>query len=195
VPVNTESPLGERHWPLVLDLVKRHDVKPQLWVMLSDALVSSLPAEARIEKATEILAPAARSADERGCRIGLYNHGGWFGEPDNQVAIIEAMRKRGIDNVGMVYNFHHGHEHMASFPELAKRMAPYLITVNVNGMRSGGPKIVSFGGGDKNGAAERNMLKSLINAGYSGPIGILGHREQRDVEECLREGLQGIKQQ
>jgi hypothetical protein len=79
------------------------------------------------------------------------------------------------------------------FPELAKQMAPYLISVNINGMRAGGPKIVSFGEGDENGRAERNMLKSLVAAGYSGPIGILGHREERDVEECLREGLQGIK--
>jgi sugar phosphate isomerase/epimerase len=193
MPVNTELPLNERHWPLVLDLVKRHEVKPQLWVMLGDALISSLPMEARTDKAAEILASAARAAAERGCDIGLYNHGGWFGEPENQIAIIEAMRKQGIDNVGIVYNFHHGHEHVKKFPELAKQMAPYLISVNINGMRAGGPKIVSFGEGDENGRAERNMLKSLVAAGYSGPIGILGHREERDVEECLREGLQGIK--
>jgi hypothetical protein len=194
MPVNTELPLNERHWPIVLDLVKRHEVQPQLWVMLSDELVSSLAAETRTDKGAEILTTAARAADERGCRIGLYNHGGWFGEPENQIAIIEAMRKQGIDNVGIVYNFHHGHEHMGKFPDLAKKMSPYLISVNVNGMRAGGPKILSFGDGDENGAAERNMLKSLVAAGYSGPIGILGHREERDVEECLREGLQGIKQ-
>jgi hypothetical protein len=92
----------------------------------------------------------------------------------------------------MVYNFHHGHEHIARFPELAKRMAPYLMTVNVNGMRAAGPKIVSFGEGDDRGNAERQMLKSLVAAGYAGPIGILGHREERDAEDCLREGLEGI---
>lgn len=195
MPVNTASPLDERHWPLVLDLAKRHNVKPELWVMLSDALVNEVPAETRAARAAEILAPAARAADRLGCRIGLYNHGGWFGEPDNQIAIIQAMQKLGIKNVGIVYNFHHGHEHTANFPALAKRMAPHLMTVNVNGMRAGGPKIVSFGEGDDNGGAERQMLKSLVAAGYSGPIGILGHREERDVEECLREGLEGISRQ
>ena len=80
---------------------------------------------------------AARAADERGCKVGLYNHGGWFGEPENQAAIIEAMQKSGIKNVGIVYNFHHGHEHMPRFPALAKQMAPHLLTVNVNGMRAG----------------------------------------------------------
>ncbi|MBA4106988.1 MAG: hypothetical protein C0485_14665 [Pirellula sp.] len=192
-PVNTATPLEEPHWPLILDLAKRHDVRPELWVMLNDALVTSLPEEERAVRAAEILAPAARAAAEQGCKIGLYNHGGWFGEPDRQIAIISALKALGVDNVGIVYNFHHGHEHMADFPALAKRMAPYLMTVNVNGMRAGGPKILSFGEGDDGGAAERRMLEALTAAGYSGPIGILGHREERDVEECLREGLDGMK--
>lgn len=192
MPVNTAAPLEERHWTMVLELVRRHNVKPELWVMLNDAIVNSLPAEARAAKAAGIIAPAARAADERSCRVGLYNHGGWFGEPDHQIAIIETLKKLGINNVGIVYNFHHGHEHMANFPALAKRMAPYLMTVNVNGMRAAGPKIVSFGQGDDHGNAERQMLKTLVAVGYSGPIGILGHREQRDVEDCLREGLEGI---
>jgi hypothetical protein len=195
MPVNTASPLDEPHWPLVLDLVKRHRVRPELWVMLNNALLDALPAETKASRAAEILAPAARTADEQGCRIGLYNHGGWFGEPDHQVAIIEALKKSGITNVGIVYNFHHGHEHMANFPALAKRMAPYLMTVNVNGMRAAGPKIVSFGQGDGDGNAERQMVNAMVEAGYSGPIGILGHREERDVEECLREGLEGISRQ
>ena len=66
------------------------------------------------------------------------------------------------------------------------------MTVNVNGRRAGGPRIVSVGGGDAGGAAERQMLEGVAAAGYSGTIGILGHREERDVEECLREGLDGI---
>ena len=62
------------------------------------------------------------------------------------------------------------------WPALARRMAPHLMTVNVNGMRAGGPKIISFGQGDDGGGAERRMLRALVAAGYSGPIGILGHR-------------------
>jgi len=191
-PVNTATPLEEPHWPKILDLAKRHDVQPELWVMLNDALITPLPEAERAARAAEILAPAARAAAEQGCKIGLYNHGGWFGEPDHQIAIIAALKALEVDNVGIVYNFHHGHEHMAGFAALAQRMAPYLMTVNVNGMRAGGPKIVSFGEGDDGGAAERRMVEALAAAGYSGPIGILGHREERDVEECLQEGIEGV---
>ena len=79
---------------------------------------------------------------------------------------------------------------MADFAARAHRMAPYLLTVNVIGMRAGGPKILSFGDGDE----EAAMVNALIAAGYTGPIGILGHREERDAEECLRESLDGIEQ-
>jgi hypothetical protein len=192
-PVNTATPLAEPHWPLVLDLARRHNVQPELWVMLNDALVTSLPEPERAARAAEILAPAARAAAAQGCKIGLYNHGGWFGEPDRQIAIIAALRALGVANVGIVYNFHHGHEHVHDFPALAQRMAPYLMTVNVNGMRAGGPKIASLGQGDQCGATERQMLESLAAAGYAGPIGILGHREERDAEECLQESLVGAE--
>ncbi len=188
-PANTDSPMAEAHWPLILDLVRRHDVRPELWTMLNNALVDSLPEDTRPQRAAEILAPVARAAAERGCKLGLYNHGGWFGEPDHQIAIIEALRDSNVDNVGIVYNFHHGHEHMADFAARARRMAPYLLTVNVNGMRAVGPKILSLGEGDN----EAAMVYALIDAGYSGPIGILGHREERDAEECLRENLDWIE--
>jgi sugar phosphate isomerase/epimerase len=191
-PVNTPAPLDEPHWQTILDLVERRQVQPELWVMLNDGLVASLPADERTARAATILAPAARAAGKLGCRIGLYNHGGWFGEPDNQIQIIHALREQDIHNVGIVYNFHHGHPHMATFADLAKQMAPYLMTVNVNGMRVDGPKIVSFGQGDDAGAAERRMVAALVDAGYDGPLGILGHREDRDAEECLREGLEGL---
>ena len=191
--MSTATPLAEPHWPLILDLAKRHDVQPELWVMLDNGLLDALPAEERPAQAAKILTPAARAAAEQGCQLGLYNHGGWFGEPDNQIAIIEELRREGVDNVGIVYNFHHGHDHVADFAALAQRMTPYLLTVNVNGMRTGGPKIVSWGGGDDDGATERRMLDALINAGYAGPIGLLGHREERNVEECLREGIAGAE--
>lgn len=189
MPVNTEKALDEPHWPLVLDLVKRHNLRPELWTMLNNALVDSLPEEERAQRAAEILAPAAKAAAERGCKLGLYNHGGWFGEPDHQIAIIEALHKMNVDNVGIVYNFHHGHEHIADFAALTHRMEPYLLTVNVNGMRVGGPKILSLGDGDQ----EMDMLNTLVDAGYMGPIGILGHRENRDAEECLQESLNWIE--
>lgn len=190
MPVDTETPLGEAHWPVVLELVRRHNVRPQLWVMLNNGLVDGLPKERRVQRAADILAPVARAAAERNCRIGCYNHGGWWGWPENQIRVVQALRARGIDNVGLVYNFHHGHEHVADFPRLAREMQPYLLTVDINGMRDGGPQILPVGQGEH----EAAMLQALIAAGYQGPIGILHHRDGLDAEQGLEENLHGIDQ-
>jgi sugar phosphate isomerase/epimerase len=190
MPVNTGQPLSEKHWPIVLDLVRRHRVTPELWVMLNNALIERLPDGERARRAAEILAPVARAAAERGCRIGFYNHGGWWGEPDNQIAVLRILAGLKIDNVGLVYNFHHGHSHVANFAQLARRMTPHLLTVNINGMRDGGPHILPVGQGEH----EAAMLRELLAAGYRGPVGILHHRDGYDAELGLNENLLGIKQ-
>ena len=41
------------------------------------------------------LRPLAEEAGKIGCSLALYNHGGWFGEPENQIAIIERLKGTG----------------------------------------------------------------------------------------------------
>jgi hypothetical protein len=188
MPVDTATPLEEFHWPIVLKLVERHRVTPEFWVMLNNALVERLPDAERVQRAVEILEPVARAAAQRNCRLGFYNHGGWWGEPDNQIRVLNILRSKGIDNVGLVYNFHHGQAHVAKFPELARRMRPYLLTVNINGMRERGPQILPVGEGDH----ETAMLRALVTAGYRGPIGVLHHRDGVDAELGLKDNLHGI---
>ena len=74
--------------------------------------------ERRVEAAAAKLRPLAEEAGKIGCSLALYNHGGWFGEPENQIAIIERLKTQGVTNVGMVYNLHHGHDHLDRFAEL-----------------------------------------------------------------------------
>ena len=38
------------------------------------------------------------------------------------------------------------------------------------------------------------MLKEILEVGYEGPIGILGHVASRDVEIVLKENLQGLRE-
>ncbi len=87
--------------------------------------------------------------------------------------------------MGIVYNFHHGHEHVADFPKSLAEMLPYLICLNLNGMAE--PASVD---GNKNkilpigtGKHEREMIREIVKQGYTGPIGILDHRNELDSEE------------
>ena len=42
------------------------------------------------------------------------------------------------------------------------------------------------------GRNEAPMMKTILDSGYQGPIGILGHVTNRDVEEVLKENLAGF---
>src|SRR5947209_366279 len=101
----------------LLGVIKKHEIKTQLWSTMGEP--AGADKAAKVESAAKALKPIVEEAAKLGCTVALYNHGGWFGEPENQVAIIEALK---LKNVGIVYNQHHGHDHFDKFPELLKLM-------------------------------------------------------------------------
>ena len=171
----------------VLDILGETGTRTELWVGIPGHLFEGLPDSLQLAKAVSIVSEVRREAAAIGCTIALYNHGGWFGEPENQVRIIEAT---GEDDIRIVYNFHHGHHQVGRFEELLDLMLPYLSTVNINGMKAGGPKIITLGGGE----LEAGMLRALKASGYSGPVGILGHTEGEDIRVVLERNLEGLKE-
>ncbi len=178
---------------LILDVLKKHGVKTQLWALLDLGAdkVSGDEQKRRVESAASKLKPLADEAAKIGCTVALYNHGGWFGEPENQIEIIETLKAKGVSNVGIVYNLHHGHDHLDRFPALLPKIKPYLMCLNLNGMDPGGDRI-----GRKilplaQGARDLELLMIIRDSGYRGPIGILGHTMD-DAEERLRDNLDGL---
>lgn len=171
----------------ILDLIGKKQIHPQLWVLIGDP--ANPDQEGKVKAAAEQIRPIAEAAKKARCKLGLYNHGGWFGEPDNQMAILKEL---GMPEVGMVYNFHHGHSHIANFGELFERMKPHLIALNINGMVADGPetdrKIIPVGSGDQ----EKRMIEIVTASGWVGPVGILCHLDQ-DAELVLRGNLAGIE--
>jgi sugar phosphate isomerase/epimerase len=177
---------------MTLELFKRHQVKPQLWITGGgEAVKDDAEQKARVEAEAGRIAPIARAAAEVGCTVALYNHGGWFGEPENQIAIIERLKQDGIKNVGIVYNQHHGHHQIDRFPALLKTMQPYLVALNLNGMdRDGdkvGKKILPLGQGE----FDVKLLKVIRESGWRGPVGILNHTDE-DAEARLLDNLDGL---
>ncbi len=178
---------------LILDVLKRHGVKAELWVLLDQGAgrAEGAEQEKRVEASVSSLRPLAEEAAKVGCSLALYNHGGWFGEPENQVAIIDRLKAQGISNVGMVYNLHHGHEHTARLAEVLKLAMPHLRAVNLNGMdpgpNPGSRKILPLG----QGALDLGLMKTIVESGYKGRIGILGHTND-DAEARLLDNLDGL---
>ena len=170
----------------VFDAIAAARLPVEFWVGFHDNVLAGLDDGARVEKACAVIGSLRDEARAVGGTVALYNHGGWFGEPENQLRILDAL---GDTSVGMVYNFHHGHDQLARFSEFLPRIVPHLRAVNVNGMRPEGPKILPVG----TGTHEREMLRVLVASGYRGPVGILGHVEDVDVEPILRANLDGLR--
>jgi len=174
--------------PDMVELVKKHHIHPQFWMMMPNPESGSQ--QEKVAAAAKELLPRVNETRRLGCQLGLYNHGGWAGEPQNLAAVCRWLREHAAaKHVGIVYNFHHAHDHIDDFAESLAVVKPYLLCLNLNGMnRDAKPKILPIGQGE----FEKRMIEIAGEAGYEGPIGILDHREAIDAETSLRENLQGL---
>ncbi|WP_197441391.1 sugar phosphate isomerase/epimerase family protein [Thalassoglobus neptunius] len=174
-------------------LASEKNIAPQFWIT-NPSPNGETQAE-RVAAATQQLLPLVRKAEAIGGRLGLYNHGGWGGEPENLVAVCKSLRaETQNDSVGIVYNFHHGHEHIDDFADALNAMLPYLFCLNLNGMADSEDvnglenKILPIGSGKH----ERKMIQAILESGYDGPIGVLDHRSELDARESLQQNLDGL---
>jgi sugar phosphate isomerase/epimerase len=178
--------------PQIVDAIKRYGIHPQFWVCGSRAITVTNDAE-RIEAEAARIRPIAEDAAAIGCKVGLYNHREpWFEEQDHQIAIIERLRREGLTNVGIVFNFHHWRGSLAEFPALFKRIQPHLLAVNLNGMRADTAQYppVRFIGSD---ASELEMIRVVETSGWRGPIGVIHERPTVDAAEGIKGNLKGLE--
>ena len=187
-------------------LIVKHGIQPQIWVMLRspktspetkspDADQGTPVDDGRVARAAESILPLVQKTRRLGLKLGIYNHGNWSGEPENMVAVCKHLREHHEGgHVGIVYNFHHGHEHIDNFAASLTLMKPYLHCLNLNGMA--GPETVQ-GKTNKililgSGVYETKMIQEVIRQNYDGPIGILDHRQEVDAKESLEQNLAGL---
>lgn len=177
-------------------LIQKHGIRPQIWKTCPSPEKGTQ--EEMVQASAQALLPLVVRTRQLGLKLGLYNHGGWGGEPENLAAVCRHLRQHHkAGHVGIVYNFHHGHEHIQNFAASMKHMRPYLICLNLNGMaepkklaQNPALKILPIGSGEQ----ELSMMRILKGSGYEGPIGILDHRSDLDAEESLKQNLEGMKQ-
>lgn len=171
-------------------LFEQYKLHPQLWIMMKGTGDTQ---EAQVKSAAEGLLPFLAKAKKIGSQVGIYNHGGWGGEPENMVAVCDYLKKNhGTDNIGIIYNLHHGHSHLDRLPKAIEAMKPHLLCLNLNGMDIAGDtkgrKILPLGVGTQ----DVKVLRQIRASGYSGPIGILNHTNE-DAEGRLLDNLDGLK--
>lgn len=182
------NPEQDQGLQAVLDVLKRKKVKTQIWLMIGGIKgMEQMSQEEKIKAVARPVQYVVERAAALGCTVGLYNHGGWFGEPENQLAVIDYLKK---PNLGMVYNFHHAEEHIERFPQFFPKILPHLLALNLAGLRKGNPvKVVPIGDGD----AEQGMMEVVKKSGYKGPIGIINEDTAPDAEVGLMLNMNGLQ--
>ena len=183
------DPANDKDLKIILDLFKRNNTKTQLWTMFRGWSPSfdSLSQTEKIKTAAESVGYVAKRLDELGCSLGLYNHGGWLGEPENQLAVIEYLK---LKNIGIVYNFSHSEAQIQRFPEFYPKILPHLYAINLTGLKGGYPaEVVPIGDGN----IEENMMRIIQASSYRGPIGIINEDFADDPADGLKLNMNGLK--
>jgi sugar phosphate isomerase/epimerase len=120
------------------------------------------------------------------CSLALYGNGGWTGDPENQLRLVQQAKLRGV---GIVYNFEHAHDHLDRFHAVYPKLVPYLRATNLSGIRKDGPELLAIGQGD----LELSMLRTVRDSGFRGPIGIINTDRKGDAEAGLKLNIEGLK--
>lgn len=170
----------------IFEMLGSSGTQTEIWVGMPEDAFEELSQEESLALAGSSLRGILAEAEKIGCSLALYNHGGWYGEPANLVRIVEKL---GSEKLRIVYNFHHGHQQVDRFSEYLDLMLPYLSTINLNGMRVEGPKIIPLGNGDR----EEEMMRIIQASGFSGSIGIIGHTDGEDIGPVLEGNLLGLE--
>ena len=117
----------------IFDFLERNKVKTQLWLLVTEwDGFKALHERERLDAVSQRVAYIADRAAAIDCQVGLYNHRGWFGEPENQLAIIDHLNR---PNIGIVYNFHHAVQHHSRFAEFFPKILPHLYALNLAGIK------------------------------------------------------------
>ena len=142
--------------------------------------------------ALQMLRPAVDAALKSGIRISLYPHVGCWAERAEDV--FRVASKLDAENVGCTFNLYHWlkAEGPADLEKKAKAVLPRLDCVTINGAPKNAIEvsveegILPLGEGDYDVKA---FVKTFVDLGFKGPIGLQGYGIGGDVEAKLSKSL------
>lgn len=147
------------------------------------------------ERAVAVIREIADKALEKGVRVALYPHTGfWVERVEDAVRVVKKVDRA---NVGVTFNLCHWlkvdeEKNMESLIRLAM---PYLFVVTINGADSGGNDwkglIQTL---DKGTFDVGKFLKTLADNGYTGPIGFQGYGIPGDAHDNLKRTMAAWRQ-
>ena len=164
----------------------------KLWEKLEDEEMPKTEAEQQHRVAQEAIRirAFAKLAARYGCTVALYNElGRWYGNEENELAIVKYLNRQGVTNVGLVYNFSHptngrDYDDTKHFPQLWRKIQPHVVAVNITAVGGDGLDL-------SQGESELEMMRTIQESGWKGPIGVEVHH-RGDAAVILQNDLIGL---
>ena len=141
-------------------------------------------------RAVEIIQEIADMAAEHRVQAALYPHYGfWVEQVEDALRVVKQVNRK---NVGVTFNLCHWLrvDDEKNAESLIKSAMPYLSVVTINGAGSQGKdwkqliQTLDRGSFDMSG-----FLKTLADAGYTGPIGLQGYGIGGDTYDNLKRSM------
>jgi sugar phosphate isomerase/epimerase len=180
------SPQADPHVSSILGLLEKNKVRTQLWwPATAPAGFDSLPEDKQFEQASKAMHYLAEQTRKINCSLALYGNGGWAGDPEHQLRLVQEAK---LPGVGIVYNFEHCYDHLDRFSAVYPKLVPHLVATNLTGVVKSG-ELLAVGQGD----LEFSMLETVRKSGFRGPIGIINTDRKADAEVGLKTNIDGLK--
>ncbi len=164
-----------------------------LWLFVQSAK-HARGSEAADTIAVEAIRRLADDAHEKGVKIALYPHNGFYVESlEDALRIAEKVNRR---NVGVTFNLCHWLkvEGDRDLERTLRRAMPYLLQVSINGADSGDTKSMNWDRLiqplDSGSYDVGRLLRTLRELGYTGPVGLQGYGIKGDPKQNLARSIQ-----
>ena len=175
-----------------IEVLKGRNAILWLFVLSKKHKPSSPEGDAR---AVQVIQEISDMAAEAGLRIALYpHHGFWVERVEDAVRVARKVDRK---NVGVTFNLCHwlmvnDEKNMKS---LLNSAMPYLSVVSINGANSGGKDWKQLIQTLDRGTFDMfKFLKTLEDAGYTGPIGLQGYGIAGDAHQNLKRSMSKWRQ-
>lgn len=81
------KPVSEK----VFQALKNTGLETQIWVGFYPKYFAGLSQEQALQQVKEMIAYLSDRAEKMNCKVALYNHGGWPGDPKNLIEVINGL--------------------------------------------------------------------------------------------------------
>ena len=177
--------------PALRDVIKTLDGRNTiLWLFVQSSKLKPSATEGD-PRAAKIIGELAGLAAEHKVRIALYPHSGfWLERAEDAVRLANKLSRA---NVGVTFNLCHWLRVSggSNLEGLLKAAMPHLFVVTINGADTGGQNwnrlIQTL---DRGTFDMKSFLKTLGEAGYTGPVGLQGYGIGGDVYDNLKRSMQ-----